>query len=392
VEQKKPRILVLLSRIPYPLDKGDKLRAYQQILGLSQEFRIVLVCLNTGIADPEAFKLLNPICENVHVIRLNRISIYWRLFLNVFKDKPYQIAYFYSKTAHKELDFIIEKYLPQRFYCQLIRVAEYAKKYSIFEKTLDYMDALSAGMERRVESAPLILKPMLNSEAKRLKKYEEDIFTSFEKKTIISKYDRDQIAHPNHAQIKIIPNGISENYFEKIEVEKEFDLCFTGNMSYPPNVKGANYLIKKILPLINVPENIQVLISGKSPSPLVKRLAKKNVTISGWVEDMRVSYAKSKIFVAPMIIGSGLQNKLLEAMAQGIPCITTSLANEALAAKPNKEILIANSPEEFSEHINRLLENPELRKEIGQSGQNYVKQNFSWKYWNDQLVEFVLEN
>ena len=90
-----------------------------------------------------------------------------------------------------------------------------------------------------------------------------------------------------------------------------------------------------------------------------------------------------------MIIGSGLQNKLLEAMAQGIPCITTSLANEALGAKDKEEILIANTPEEFAEHINQLLESPERRKVIGEKGQNYVKSNFSWKYWNGELIDLL---
>lgn len=390
MEQKKPRLLVLLSRVPYPLDKGDKLRAYQQILGLSEHFRIILVCLNTGLVDPKAYDLLNPVCENVHVIRLNKISIYWRLILNIFEDRPYQIAYFYSRTAHKELDAIIEKYLPQRFFCQLIRVAEYAKKYSIFEKNLDYMDALSAGMQRRIDTAPFYLKPLLKSEAKRLVKYEEEVFSDFEKKTIISEYDREHISHPNHSEIKVIPNGISPDYFEDLKQEKAYDICFTGNMSYPPNVEGANYLVKKILPLLPGSKKTKVLISGKSPSQMVKRLASDNIIVTGWVNDMRLSYAESKIFVAPMIIGSGLQNKLLEAMAQGIPCITSSLANEALSAKDKEEILIANTPEEFATHINDLLESEEKRTAIGKKGQEYVKSNFSWKYWNKELIDFLV--
>lgn len=389
MEQKKPRILVLLSRIPYPLDKGDKLRAYQQIVDLSEEFRIVLVCLNTGLIDSKSYGLLNPICENVHVIQLNKISIYCRLLANVFSDKPFQIAYFNSQAAHKELDAIIEKYLPQIVYCQLIRVAEYTKKYSIFEKTLDYMDALSAGMERRVETAPFYLKPIFKSEAKRLKKYEKTIFNYFEKKIIISEHDREHILHENQLEIKVIPNGISEDYFEDLLCDKKYDLCFTGNMSYPPNVEGAIYLVKQIIPLLKKPEEVKTLISGKSPALRVKRLQNKNVSISGWVDDMRFSYAESKIFVAPMIIGSGLQNKLLEAMAQGIPCITTSLANEALGAKDKEEILIANTPEEFAEHINQLLESPERRKVIGEKGQNYVKSNFSWKHWNGELIDLL---
>ena len=120
-------------------------------------------------------------------------GILWRLFLALFNDKPFQVAYFYSKKAQQELGAIIEKHLPKRFLCQLIRVAEYAKKYSIFSKTLDYMDALSIGMERRANKAPFYLKPIVAIEAKRLRAYEEKMFQYFEKKVIISQADKEHL-------------------------------------------------------------------------------------------------------------------------------------------------------------------------------------------------------
>ncbi|MGB0390224.1 MAG: glycosyltransferase [Salibacteraceae bacterium] len=390
---KRPRLLVLLSRVPYPLDKGDKLRAFNQIKGLSNHFSIILVCLNTGNQNKSRVEKLQPYCESLHFIQINKLAILWRLFLNLFSDKPFQIAYFHSKNAQKELDSIIEKYLPQRFFCQLIRVAEYAKKYSIFEKTIDYMDALSVGMERRLNTSNVFIRPFVKIESKRLAKYEKEIFNSFEKKLIISQQDKDHIDHPNKSQIKIIPNGIAEEYFEKIDIKSKFDICFTGNMSYAPNVEGAQYIVKKILPLLNANQiNPKTLISGVTPSILVKRLASKDVEIGGWVNDMRESYAKSKIFVAPMVIGSGLQNKLLEAMASGTPCITTSLANQALGAVDGESILIANSPEEFAEHIIALLNSEERIKTIGKAGQDFVLKKFSWNYWNNQLIKLIESN
>lgn len=387
---KRPRLLVLLSRIPYPLDKGDKLRAFNQIIGLSEHFSIILVCLNTGNKNENGYKKIKPYCESIHFIQLNRLAILSRLVLNIFSEKPFQVAYFHSKSAQKELDSIIEKYLPQRFFCQLIRVAEYAKKYSIFEKTIDYMDALSVGMERRLDTSNVFIKPFVRIESKRLTKYEKEVFNSFEKKIIISQQDQEHIAHPNNNQIKIIPNGIAEEYFEQLNLENEFDICFTGNMSYAPNVEGAQYIVKKILPiLVNQKVEPTILISGINPSILVKRLASKNVKIGGWVNDMRESYAKSKIFVAPMVIGSGLQNKLLEAMASGIPCITTSLANKALGAIDGVSILIANSPEEFAAHITALLNSEEKMEMIGKAGQEFVLNKFSWNYWNNELFKLI---
>jgi glycosyltransferase involved in cell wall biosynthesis len=388
VEKTKPRLLVLLPRVPYPLDKGDKLRAFKQLEGLSNHFKIILVCLHVGHLNPKALDQLNPLCEDVKIIYLNRFSIVVRLFQNIWKKPPFQVSYYYSLAAQKEFDIIVERYLPQRFYVQLIRTAEYTKKYTIYEKTIDYMDALSLGMQRRLTSSSFFLKPWVSIEAKRLKRYEAEMFNHFEKRTIISEQDLQAIDHSNNQEIKVIANGIAEEYFEPISTEKQFEICFTGNMSYAPNVLASQYLVKEILPLIKS-ENISVLISGKSPKSAVKKLASKQVTVSGWVKDMRESYAKSKFFVAPMTIGSGLQNKLLEAMACGLPCITTSLANKALGATPNEEILIADSPQEFAQVIQQLIVNPNLQEEIGINGQKFVRKNYSWKYWNDELVKLL---
>ena len=99
---------------------------------------------------------------------------------------------------------------------------------------------------------------------------------------------------------------------------------------------------------------------------------------SGWVEDMREMYASSKIFLAPMQIGTGLQNKLLEAMSMRMPCITSPLPNLALMAEPNKEILVGSTPEEIAAHIIKLVENSDLAEQIAENGMKYVRHNFSW--------------
>ena len=110
--------------------------------------------------------------------------------------------------------------------------------------------------------------------------------------------------------------------------------------------------------------DITLLISGVDPSPRIRELAERDpqVVVSGWVKDIRVSYASARIFVAPMQIGTGLQNKLLEAMAMGLPCITSSLANNAVGAPPGQAILIGHTPTDYAVHILRLLEHPEERE------------------------------
>ena len=121
------------------------------------------------------------------------------------------------------------------------------------------------------------------------------------------------------------------------------------------------------------------MISGASPNQAVLDLASDRIVVSGWVDDIRLNFAKSKILVAPMQISIGLQNKLLEAMAMQLPCITSSLANNALGAKPGEQILVADTPEQYARHIIDLLQNESKAKQIAMNGYQFVVDSFNWQ-------------
>ncbi len=373
--------MILLSRIPYPLEKGDKLRAFNQIKLLAKENEITLCCLTDSKPHKEAHKILSEFCKNTYFIKLNKFKIYQNTLSSYFDKKPLQTHYFYQEEAQKKIDQIIQDHAPQHIYCQLIRVTEYVKKYSFIPKTLDYMDCLSVGMKRRSNKTSL-LSTFFKDEAKRLANYENLIFDLFEHKTIISEQDKQEIKHPLKNNIHVIPNGIDTSFFSPTAIsrDKEFDLVFTGNMGYPPNIDCAQYLASEIMPLLvkKKPE-IKLLISGANPSAKVRKLANKNIIVTGWVDDIRESYAKGKIFIAPLKLGSGLQNKLLEAMAMQIPCITSQLANGALNANQNEQILIAEKAQEYVQHIFKLLEDKPLYNRISKNGYEHVLENFSWQ-------------
>ena len=374
----KPKLVVMLSRFPYPLEKGDKLRAYYQIKELSSEFDITLIAVSTKNISRESYNKLAELCSKIEIIRLTKWSILWNLFCCLFTKKPFQVGYFYSFKGHLKVKQLLKEVNPNYIYCQLIRATEYVKNYHSCPKTLDYMDALSKGIERRISKAPWYAKWVFKAESKRLKLYERSVFDYFENKTIISEQDRDLIHHPQKQSIISVPNGIDQHFFEEMSIKKEFDLVFVGNLSYQPNIEAVEYISEEIL---NYRKDLSCLISGATPSPFVQRLCRstKQITLQGWTEDIREAYCKGKIFIAPMMIGTGMQNKLLEAMALGIPCITTSLANNAIKATDGFSIVVANTREEFILAIDKLLNNPEFYHQIGNEGRHFVKNNYSWK-------------
>jgi glycosyltransferase involved in cell wall biosynthesis len=386
----KPRLVILLSRFPYPLEKGDKLRAYHQIVGLSNDFEITLICITEKKVDSKHESVLKKYCKEIYIFKLNKLLQIIYLLLSLFTEKPFQIGYFWQYHIHLKIKKIINNLTPDYIYTQLIRTTEYVKNYHVCPKILDYMDVFSKGIERRIESQPFLLKPFFKSEYQRLKKYEKYIFDYFEEHTIISKQDRSFINHSKSEEIVIIKNGISEDFFQVKNLTKKFDFVFTGNMSYPPNISACQYIVNEILPILD--KKYTVLISGVNPSKSVLKLQSNNINITGWVNNIKESYLSSSVFLAPMFIGTGLQNKLLEAMALGIPCITTSLANNALGANPDEMILIANSKEEFKYQIERLISDQELYSRIQTNARNFVRKNYSWNPINKQLADLIVNS
>jgi sugar transferase (PEP-CTERM/EpsH1 system associated) len=385
------RIFVLLSRVPYPLEKGDKLRAFHQIKELSKTNEIILCALNTvgNLNKQKAFSALQPYCRSVNFIDLPFTGRGWNLFKSLFKPIPFQAGYFYNRKAARKVRALIREYKPDHIYCQLIRTSEYVKDLEI-PKTIDYQDVFSHGVKRRIAKSDSLMQLLLKEEYKRLVAYEKKVFNFFDHKTIISFPDRALIPHPDKEKIVVVPNGVDHDFFAPRKAEKKYDLVFTGNMGYPPNVDAAEFLVNEIMPLVwkNSPGS-KILLAGASPDRRVTSLQNEKVTVTGWMEDIRDAYASAKIFIAPMRIGTGLQNKLLEAMSMKIPSITTPLANDALKAENGKEIMIGKSKEELAEAILALLADEKLYKKLEEGGYAYVKNNFSWEEANRLLNELM---
>ena len=374
------KIFVLLPRIPWPLEKGDKLRAYNQIKQLAKNNEIILCALNDDkkVDKQSAFQAMQPYCSSVNFIDLPKIGILFNIFRSYLLGLPLQCGYFYSSRAKKKVHKLIEQHKPDMLFGQLLRVAPYLHKVKL-PKTIDYQDVFSMGMKRRAEIAGVVTKPFFEMEYNRLKKYERRVFDEFDVKTIISEQDRANIDHPKKNKILIVPNGVDHEYYKPQEREKLYDIVFTGNMGYAPNVNAVEFLAYEIMPKVweKIPE-AKLYIAGAQPDPRVKKVACDNIIVSGWVDDMRDAYAQSRIFIAPMRIGTGLQNKLLEAMSMKIPCITTALANGSLHAVNGKEILVDNNSSELAADIVFLLQRPDKAAEIAEEGFNFVNRVYDW--------------
>lgn len=392
-EQLKPthlRLFVLLSRFPYPLEKGDKLRAFHQLRILSKHHQVFLCALHEKDLEADWITEVKKHCSELKTIRISRLNQFINLGLSFFSKAPFQVGYFYQRKAQKEINASINYWNPDVIYCQLLRTAKYVQSENRIPKIIDFQDAFSKGIERRLETDPWYLKPVLQSELRRLNRYEQKVFDTFNHCTIISEQDRDQLPVSQKNEVSIVRNGVNLEDFVPSTEEKTVHVLFAGNMGYPPNVEGAVFLAKEVMPLVRkaIPE-AKLMLAGARPDHKVKELASKNTIVTGWVDDIRDCYATAQVFVAPMMIGTGLQNKLLEAMAMRIPCVTSTLANNALQAKPELEILIAKSPDEYAKHILDLLENQTQANTLAEAGHKLVTNHFGWDGMTKPLLDAI---
>lgn len=382
----KPKLAIILSRFPYPLEKGDKLRAFYQIKELSESHNIYLHAVSKENVSAENKKVVEEFCVESNVYPQSFFWIIYGLLRSLINGQPFQVGYFFNPITKRSILHSLANLKPDHIFCQQIRTTEYVKDYHYCPKTLDYMDALSKAMERRLAKEGLLKKGLVRSEWNRLKKYERSIFSYFEVKTIISKQDRDYIFHPDRSEIVIVPNGIDKEKFTALQLDKTHDLVFVGNLSYVPNIEAVQVIdaVLRKLP------NVSCLIAGADVSQAVKKIAEKNpqITLIGWVDDTRKAYCAAKIFIAPMMINVGMQNKILEAMTLEIPCVTTVLANNAIGAVDGKTVLIANTTEEFIEKVSFLLTHEEEAKKIGAAAKLFVDEQYTWKNAVKQMLNF----
>ncbi len=374
------KLLVLASRFPYPLEKGDKLRLYHQLREWSRTCEITLFALTDAPVSPADLAEIALYCHRIEVFQLRKMAQAWGIMSAFWQNKPLQTGYFFDQKARQRLELLANEVAPDHLFCQLVRTAAYAEKIAI-PATIDYMDTFSLGMERRKKRSPWWLKPILSREAHTLARWEARVFRWFRGHSIISQQDRDALAFPDAQNIAVVPNGVDTAYFSFQEnPDPAYEIAFVGNLGYFPNRQATQTLIKEIMPKVWAarPET-RVLLAGARPTAEMKSWeADPRIKVTGWLDDIRDAYRQAGLLVAPLFTGSGQQNKILEAMSMGVPCITTAIVNQALGADTDREIAVANDPEAFTAAILDLLANREKAENQRRQARTWVEATYSW--------------
>lgn len=372
------KLLVLSSRYPLPLEKGDRLRIYHQMRYLSKHFELVLVALTHREVSAEDRREVEALCEKTYEIPVSHGRCLRQALSGFLRGTPVTVAYFFHQALKAKVQKIIAEENPDHVYCQLIRMAGYAEGVAV-PKSIDYMDSFSLRASRRARQNRFALKWFWDLEARLLQQYERQTYRWFDHHFVISQVDQEEFIGTGMHRLEIVRNGVDTRFFSpNSEVTPDVDLVFIGNMSYHPNVMAAKFLVKKIAPLLwKKHPDLRILIAGADPTREVKMLAEKRVEVSGFVPDIRTAYQRGKIFVAPIFAGSGLQNKILEALSMGVPCITSAIVQQSISGSDGI-VLVAEDEQSFVNRISTLLGDDTERAVLAKKGREVVENNYAW--------------
>lgn len=389
------KILFLTSRFPYPPFRGDKLRVFNFIKGLSEHHDIVLV----SYIDPDEQDLVKEMkkyCSRVATTVLKKSGSYSRMLKGAAGKTPFQVLYYQSPEMKQLVEKVIKEEKPDVIHAHLFRMAPYAFPFKDTPKVLDLCDSIALNYSRFLSYRRDIANPAYRVERSRVARYEAEVTAKFDTNVVISSED-EAFLKTNGAdgRMAIVANGVDFDYFKSDETveKKPHRLCFTGTMSYFPNTDGMLFFAREVLPLVKkeVPD-VELFIIGNNPTADIKKLADDSaVTVTGFVDDVRPLARSSSVFVCPIRAATGLNNKVLEAMAMGISIVATPGACEGIAVHPEKDILLGSTPQDLADQVVRLLGDEPLRRSLANSALDLVRKDYSWDH-NIRKLEAIYNN
>ena len=239
------------------------------------------------------------------------------------------------------------------------------------------------------------MRAIYGEEHRRLIGYEWKVAKQFDKALLISETDRLAI-DPDKSlnNVMFSPHGTDIDYFRPPQDDSNREpatVVFTGVLSIDTNSSAVLYFYDRIFPLVRktIP-GIKFLVVGSKPPRSVQKLADDPaVTVTGFVEEILPYLHRATVGIDPLLIGAGLQNKMLEGMASGLPMVVTPVANEGIGATHGKEVLVAENEESFANEVISLINNPEMRREIGEKARDYICRKWTWEYYFSELEEVM---
>ncbi len=383
------RILFLTSRLPYPPNRGDRLRTYHFLKTLSREHRITLLSF---IADDREIGYVAPLrhfCEDIQLIHRTPWQSQMATGLQLWRRYPLQSLYYRSPIMQGAVERLLARKSFDTVYVHLFRMAQYLDQRQKAYRILDLTDAISGEIERSLPYRSRAWRLVYRLELPRMRRYERDVVRRFDETWLISEAERQRLLEGREdSSIRVLPNGVDPLEFRPLGAPaNQPTLVFVGHMGVFHNIDAAGHLAHDILPRVrqSVP-NVTLNLVGAEPAAQVQQLGKiPGVRVLGHVPNLNAELNKATVFVAPIRFAAGVQNKVLEGMAAGLPVVTTTAVNAGLQAEDGRHLVLADDAGQIAAAVVALLRDSDRRWQLGRAGREFVLQHFRWEAVSDRM-------
>lgn len=397
--------MFLAHRIPYPPNKGDKIRTFNQVKHLSRSFDIDLLTLVDDRRDLVFRKKLAPFCRSVHAVPLNGTRAKIRGILSLATGRSISEGYFFHTGLFREFQSLMQQNAYHAVFGFSSPMAAYVMRHAEragrpeTRLVMDFCDVDSDKWRQYSGIVPFPMNRVYGIEARRLMTFEKKVSRYVDCSVFVSDQEAElfQRLVPDSGPVVAVPNGVDTDYFSPAPIRKKPagppTLMFSGVMDYYANTDGVRWFCRDILPLVLAERpDVRVDIVGSNPTPAIRSLADDYpVRVTGFVEDIRPYYRDAAVCVVPLKIARGIQNKVLEAMAMGRPVVTTPIALEGIPASHGVHLRRAGDAREFAAQVLELLADADTARQTGQAARQFVRDRFSWATAMERLSAILSE-
>lgn len=389
------KVVVLAHRIPFPPNKGEKLRTFHQIEELVRKGHELKVL--APVSQQSDFDNAKALADlfNIEVICKPLPNKFLRLANAVLKGISFSEANFFSNALAHELIKITKSADAVLFTASSL--ANYARVLPPESGNLllmDFMDVDSDKWQQYVSQSNIMKRWVYQRESDQIRKLEIEVANTFDVCFLIAETERKLFKNcvTSAGRIEVLGNGIDTKLFSPSDhkPKNEVNFLFSGVMDYKPNIDAILWFIdncwKDILEKI---PNAKLIIAGMNPSTKIMKLASTNIEVTGFVDDIKPYFDKAHIFIAPFQIARGVQNKVLQAMACALPVVSTPLGAEGIICEDKFDILLADSALAFTEKVIALSQDNELRARVGNNALETINANYAWESVLKPLTEVI---
>ncbi len=393
------KILYVCHRFPFPPKRGGKIRPFNMIRHLSQNHQVTVASLARSDDEAREGEGIAPHCAAFEMARVSNPVQVARMVVRLPTTVPSSMGFFYSPTLARRIRELLRGTRFDLIFVHCSSVAQYVADVQGVPKILDFGDMDSQKWLEYAQSKPFPLSLGYWLEGSKMLREEKRLAARFDLCTATTRAEWETLrGYGVDVPSDWFPNGVDADFFAPDGTAYDPDtISFIGRMDYYPNQQCMADFCANTLPLLRAERpNIKLTIVGADPSPAMRKLGElPGVTVTGSVPDVRPHVRASAAMVAPLTIARGTQNKILEAMAMGVPVVTSSVAAGGVDAKGEEHFLVADTPADCARAILRILDNPAERNRLATAGRERMLSNHAWPNSMrrlDGIVERCLAN